>query len=199
MHPGNEGQPLCTCPSNLTCFFPAFFVPQTLLVDGYISQTFGSRAAEQHFLNLLKNTSIPLLANSFHIEREEDFFFVHSVPPHILALSLNPPDRWLLDRGIMDKGTVVPQTMWSPHSVVDIRQYVENAELQMPIFFEDEDGGLGLSVGAFTDGRSHVLRNANDPAPLGQKTTTHIRIVVSMASVELLSTLYIWLTLVAGL
>ena len=165
----------------------SFFVPQTLLVDGYISQTFRSRAAEQHFLNLLKSTSIPPYETLPDTEREEDFFFVHSVPPHILAPSPNPPDRWLLDRGIMDRGTVVPQTMWSPRAVADIRQHVEKAKLQMPIFFEDKDGRLGLSLGASTDGQCHGLRDANDPAPLSQKTTTHIRIVVSMASVDLLT------------
>jgi hypothetical protein len=58
----------------------------------------------------------------------------------------------------------------------------------MPVFFENKNGGLaGLSLGEFTDGQCHDLRDANDPAPLGQKTTTHIRIVVSMALVDLLS------------
>ena len=165
----------------------SFFVPQTLLVDGYISQTFRSRAAERHFLNLLKSTSIPLYETLPDTGREEYSFFVHSVPPHILASPPNPPDRWLLDRGIMDRGTVVPQTMWSPLSVVDIRQHVEKAKLQMPIFFGDKDGRLGLSLDASTDGQCHGLRDVNDPAPLSQKTTTHIRIVVSMASVDLLT------------
>ena len=165
----------------------SFFVPQTLLVDGYISQTFRSRAAEQYFLNLLKSASIPPHATLSCTEKEEVFFFVYSVPPHILVRSHNPPDRWLLDRGVMSRGTVVPQMMWSPRSVVDIRQHVERAKLQMPVFFEDKDRGLGLSLGAFTDGQYHGLRDANDPAPLSQKTTTHIRIVVSMASVDLLT------------
>jgi hypothetical protein len=149
---------------------------QTLLVDGYISQTFRSRAAEQYFLNLLKLTAIPTHATSPITWREGYFFFVYSVPPHV-PRSLNPPARWAIDRCIVDGGTIVPQTMWSPGSPVARRLNVEKALLQMPIFFEDKNGILGLSLGASIDDGCHVLRDANDPAPLGPKTTAHIRIL----------------------
>ncbi|KAN0131711.1 hypothetical protein V8E53_010553, partial [Lactarius tabidus] len=150
-----------------------------LLVDGYISQTFRSRAAEQYFLKLLKNSSIPPHATSpsTGAGRGGCFFFVYTVPPHIAAQFPNPPSLWLLDRGIVVRGTVVPQNMWSPHSDAERRRYVERAELQLPVFFEDKDGGLGLSLEASIDGPGHVLRDANDLALLGQTTTTHIRIV----------------------
>ena len=157
------------------------FFSQTLLVDGYISQTFRSRAAEQYFLNLLKITSISPHMTLSHTWREGYFFFTHSVPSHILAQFPNPPARWILDRGVMDGGTVVPQSMWTPQYAFERRQHVEMGKLQMPVFFEDKDGSLGLSLGASIDGQCRVLRDGNDPAPLGQKTTTHIRIVVSMA------------------
>jgi len=121
---------------------------QTLLIDGYVSQTFKSRAAEQYFLNLLKSTSIPPHATLSYSGREGYFFFVSSVPPHIPARFPNPPGRWLLDRSIVDRGTVVPQTMWCPNSVVARRQNIDRAKLQMPIYFEDENGGLGFSLGA---------------------------------------------------
>ena len=74
---------------------------------------------------------------------------------------------------------MVPQTMWSPRSAIDRRQHIEMGKLQMPIFFDDKDGGLGLSLAALIGGQSHVLRDANVPAPLGEKTTTHLRIIVS--------------------
>ena len=80
----------------------------------------------------------------------------------------------------MEGGTVVPQTMWSPDSVSDRRQHVEMGKLQMPVFFEDKDQALGFSLEASVDGQYHVLRHANEPALLGHKTTTHIRITVSM-------------------
>ena len=137
---------------------------------------------------MLKSTSIPPYHTTSSNSGKEDcyFFFVYSqaVPPYIPARTPNPPDRWLLDRGIVNGGTVVPQTMWSPKSVTDKRLHVETAELQMPVFFEEKDGGLGLSLGTCRtciDGRCRVLRDPTVPAPLGQKSTTHIRIVVSMA------------------
>ena len=180
-----RGQLLCVCSSDLTFYiFFAFFVLQTLLIDGYISQTFRSLAAEKYFLNLLKSTSIPAHATSSNTEKE-DYFFVYSqiVPPHMLARTPNPPDRWLLDRGVADGGTVIPQTMWSPRSAADKRQHVETAELLMPVFFENnlKDEGPGLSLRTCINGRCRVLGNPTVPAPVGQKTTTHIRIVVSVA------------------
>jgi hypothetical protein len=57
----------------------------------------------------------------------------------------------------------------------------------MPVFFEGRDGELGLSLEASIDSRRRVLRDANDTAPLGPKTTTHIRIAVSTASLCSLS------------
>jgi hypothetical protein len=78
---------------------------------------------------------------------------------------------------------VVPQTMWSPNTVTDKRQHVEEAVLQMPIFFEGIDGRLGLPLEDSAAGRCHGLRNAQQFAPLGQKSTTHIRIGVSVVLV----------------
>ncbi|KAF8263647.1 hypothetical protein EI94DRAFT_1596241 [Lactarius quietus] len=66
--------------------------------------------------------------------------------------------------------------MWSPHTVIDRRQHVEEAILQMPIFFEGIDGRLGLSLEATAAGRCHGLRNARQFALLGPKSTAHIRI-----------------------
>lgn len=151
---------------------------QTLLIDGYISQTFQSRAAEQYFLDLLKSTSIPPYG-TYHTKRKVYLFYVHSrlVPPHIPAQFSNPPDLWLLDYGIVNRGTVVPQTMWSPISLIDIRRHIETAELRMPVFFEDKDGRVGISLGECVDGQCRALLDPKGPAPLGQKTTTHIRIV----------------------
>jgi hypothetical protein len=176
---------LCICPSNLTYFF---LVLQTLLTDGYISQTVQSRAAEQYFLDLLKSTSIPPYVTLYNVERKDYGFFVNSVPPHISALFPDPPDGWLLDRGIVDRGTVVPQAMWLPLSSIDIRRHIETAELQIPVFFEDKDGGVGISLGECIDGQCRVLlRDPTGRAPLGQRSTTHIRIIVSMALCSLWS------------
>ena len=170
------GRLLCVDSFDLTYFFDL----QSLLVDGYISQTFRSRAAEQYFLNLLKSTSVPPHATLPYAGREGYFFIIHSVLPHIPDPLSSPPCFWPLDRGIIDRGTVVPQRMWSPHSVLDRRQHVERARLQMPVFFEGEDKRAGISLAASTDKRRH-LREVNHPTPLGQKSSTYIRIAVSMA------------------
>lgn len=81
----------------------------------------------------------------------------------------------------MDRGTVVPQTMWSPHAASDRQRHIEMGTLLMPVFFEDKDRALGFSLRESIEGQRNVLRHANDPAPLGHKTTTQIRIIVSMA------------------
>ncbi|KAI9453212.1 hypothetical protein BJY52DRAFT_1123778 [Lactarius psammicola] len=165
---------LCVSSFDLTIL--SFLDLQTLLVDGYMSRTFRSRTAEQYFLNLLKSTSIPPHATLSYAWREGYFFFIHSVPPHIPAPLSSPPSFWLLDRGIVDRGTVVPQRMWSPHSASDRRRHVEMAQLQMPVFFEGEDHRVGVSLIASADSRCHSLRDANHPVPLGQKSSTYIRI-----------------------
>lgn len=106
------------------------------------------------------------------------------------------------DRGIADRGTVVPQKMWSPLSSIDIRRHIESAELQIPVFFEDNDGRVGISLGACIDGQCRdLLRDPTGRAPLGQRATTHIRIVVSMAFCSLwsLSEFDSFLTIVARL
>ncbi|KAH9034899.1 hypothetical protein EDB85DRAFT_966951 [Lactarius pseudohatsudake] len=143
---------------------------KSLLVDGYISQTFQSRRAEQYFLDLRKSKYIPPIEIVFYPDREGHFFLVGR---QVLE---QPTPSLLLDRTVVDRGTVVPQTMWTPHTITDKKQHVEEAVLQMPIFFEGVDGRLGLTLEASAAGRCHGLRNALQVVPLGQNSTTHIRI-----------------------
>lgn len=84
----------------------------------------------------------------------------------------------MLDRSLVAMGTVVPQTMWSPLSE-DRRQLV-GEELQMPVFFENVDGKLGLSLQGPVAGRCDGLINAQRSAPLGQRSVTNIRITVGL-------------------
>jgi len=81
----------------------------------------------------------------------------------------------VLDRSLVAMGTVVPQNMWSPLSE-DRRQLVGETELQMPVFFENVDGKLGLSLQGPVAGRCDGLINAQRSAPLGQRSVTNIRI-----------------------
>ncbi len=86
----------------------------------------------------------------------------------------------LLDRSISaTQGTIVPQGRWTPADEVDIRRHVESAQLQLPIFFVNHNGSLGFWLPDILRGCDRDLHNANSFAPLGGKTTTHIRINVS--------------------
>ncbi|KAI0320882.1 hypothetical protein OF83DRAFT_1052226 [Amylostereum chailletii] len=76
------------------------------------------------------------------------------------------------------RGTVVPQRLWCPKTTTDLRQYVVDAPLQMPIFFVNQDGSVGLSVNDAIEGNSLNSVWANIPANLGGKASTHIRIAV---------------------
>ena len=139
-------------------------------MDGYVSNSFVQ--AEGYFKSLLKSNSIPA---SY---RDGYSFVVTFVPRHIQTQFPNQ-NAWVLDRRVMSAGTVVPQTLWTPHTVTDRRQHVAEAHLQLPIFFVHTNGSLGLSLEAAMSGRCHTLVHAQYCAPLGPPTTTHIRIGVS--------------------
>src|SRR5579863_9626288 len=110
-----------------------------MLVDGYISRSFSPRQAEWYFFWLLKGNPVPSHAPWHAPGIESAFFFAPSVPRHILNQFPNQ-SSWVLDRSIMHKGTVVPQTFWAPHTQTDQKHHVEQAELQLPVFFQCSDG-----------------------------------------------------------
>jgi hypothetical protein len=146
-------------------------------VDGYVSQTFQRRQAERYFLNLLKIDKFPKIFPMSFPDREGHNFFIRSSDTgRIKEKPLNSL-LWLLDRAIVNRGAVVPQRMWSWHTVTD--KHVEEAVLQMPIFFEGVDGRLSLSLDAAAAGQCHTLRDAEQFAPL-ELTLTNIRIHVGV-------------------
>jgi hypothetical protein len=162
----------------LTSFFGT-----SLLVDGYISHSLGPTKAEQYFLDLLKTDSSGLTRSCRIIRVSGGVSFVvrdvatRNPPPPFMKDNCGR-SHWLLDYGIMPIGTVVPQQLWTPQHGNEFKQYVTDAELQMPVFFTQENGNLGLSLDDAARGRCHNLRDARTFAPLGGKTTTHIRINV---------------------
>ncbi|KAI0276558.1 hypothetical protein BGY98DRAFT_984991 [Russula aff. rugulosa BPL654] len=99
----------------------------------------------------------------------------NSVPGYIRARFPNP-HTWVLDRRVVGYGTVVPQSLWIPFAVADRIRHVQDAELQMPIFFLHTDRRLGLPLDAAVIGLCDTLLNAQLPAPVGPQVTTHIRI-----------------------
>jgi hypothetical protein len=107
-------------------------------------------------------------------------FIVRMIPDDISpAPFLRDPNGhplWLLDYSVVRTGTVIPQVRWSPENVNDHRQHVAEATLQMPIYFVQENGVLGLSLDDAINGRCQTLRDSRTQAQLGGRTTTHIRI-----------------------
>lgn len=154
-----------------------------LLVDGYIARTFGPIKAERYLFDLLKTNNSGLKQLSRTIPNPGGLgvtFIVEAVgtrhSPQPLMQDRSGRPLWLLDYSIAEMDTVVPQELWSPQNVVDYRQHVTQAELQMPIFFAQEHGHLGLSLDDAINGRCQTLRDGRMQAPLGGKATTHMRI-----------------------
>jgi hypothetical protein len=100
------------------------------------------------------------------------------IPPAPFSQDPNGHSLRLLDYSVVRTGTVVPQVRWSPKNVNDYRQHVSEATLQMPIYFLQKGGVLGLSLYDAINGRCQTLRDSRVQARLGGKTTTHIRIGV---------------------
>jgi hypothetical protein len=168
-----------------------------LLVDGYIAQSFGPIIAQRYLYDLLKvnqqQCSLRQLCQAIpRPDRPGAVTFVVGAvatrqPPPPLMQDHNGRPLWLLDYSIAPTGTVVPQALWSPQDVNDFKQYVTDAELQMPIFFTQENGHLGLSLDDAANGRCHTLRGARAHVHLGGQTTTFIRIKVCSHQPNLLS------------
>ena len=91
---------------------------------------------------------------------------------------LNGHPLWLIDYSVTDSGTVVPQSLWSTGNTTDLGQHYTEASLQLPIFFTQENGEVGLSLDDAANGRYQTLRDAQTQAPLGGGHTTNIRILV---------------------
>jgi len=72
-------------------------------------------------------------------------------------------------------GSVVLQQLWSPQGQGDWRRYFEQAQLQLPIFFVNTDGSVGVPVTDATISQMS-LRGADQPVPFSNKATLKIRI-----------------------
>ncbi|KAF8498650.1 hypothetical protein F5888DRAFT_193597 [Russula emetica] len=155
-----------------------------LLVDGYISQTFRPNSAEDYLHHLLKTEqsglSLNQLCQTLLNPDGSGIFVIRMIPDKIspapFMQDLNGHPLWLLDYSVVRTGTVIPQMRWSPENVNDYRQHVTEATLQMPIYFLQQNGVLGLSLEDAINGRCQTLRDSRAQAQLGGKTTTHIRI-----------------------
>jgi len=149
--------------------------PTDILVDGFLANTF--QDANDFFTLLLKT---PDFLRYYRISYSRGVWYITQNAPHVqrssLAVSTQHPSL-ALDFSVKEtQGTVVPQQRWSPSDDIDTRRHVTETTLQLPIFFVNWNGGVGLWLPDIIHGRDHSLYNRDSEAPLGGSTTTHIRI-----------------------
>ena len=109
------------------------------------------------------------------------YFLIHPTVQSVHPITyLNNQPAWLLDYIVRNVGTVVPQRLWSPLSSTDAQRYA-TVPLHMPIFFV-LNGTVGLPLNQAAAGDCAALLNARQPAPVGDRNTTNIRIMVSILS-----------------
>ena len=153
------------------------------LTDGYISYTFGPRNAEGYLIQLFAVDAASVRA----IRHQSGAFYVlnrpaHNVPP---ALLVNGQDAWVLDYAVRTGGSVVPQQFWSPQGQgqgdPSRRRYADQPQVNMPVFFVNASGSLGVPVVNAAAG-DMKLHGVNLPSQLADKAAIAIRISVCTRS-----------------
>ncbi|KAI0260366.1 hypothetical protein BC834DRAFT_549127 [Gloeopeniophorella convolvens] len=158
---------------------PAY--PSDIFVDGFLATTFTPRDAGNYLTHLLNghHSQVPLVQlygitysnGAWYIT--QNLQSVQQPTPGVTGIP-SPP---LLDfRVDTTAGSVVRQRRWHPANEVDVRRHIEDAALQLPVFFVSHDGTLGYRLQDILQNTEYHLRNGYQPAPLGGRTTTHIRI-----------------------
>ena len=153
---------------------------QDFLTYGYISTTFSPRVAGYYIPSLFTVvTPAEIQSYSLGLEGYQGAYFVLNQPQNYSQppVQANGHNFRLLDYAVRTGGSVVPQQLWIPQGQGDWRRYVEQAQLHLPVFFVNTNGSLGVPVVNAAAGQLS-LRGANAPAPLGDKTTTKIRMSV---------------------
>ena len=135
----------------------------------------GTELAPRYFTDLLH-----INEHNFQlVVSDRAFLLLHPAPQNVRPITFidNRP-AWLLDYMLRDVGTVVQQRLWAPVATADARRY-GTTPLNMPIFFVQKDRTtLGLPLNQAASGDCSALLNPRLPAPVGQCSTTFIRIMV---------------------
>ena len=157
-----------------------------LFVDGFLAHTFSPQDAHSFFVLLLRNPNFLQHYRITYSHTQGVWYILRSVP----SPSLGAPSQNVslpLDFSVkLTQGTVVPQRRWSPADEVDIRRHVEEATLQLPVFFV-RNGGIGFWLPDILQGRDQDLYNRDFQASFGGRATTHIRINVSSRTLVLVA------------
>ena len=91
------------------------------------------------------------------------------------------PARVVLDYVPPSIGPVIPQRLWRPQSDKLLSSLVHNGALCRPIFFVRRDfDGIGITLEEATHRQHHCLYDYDALVDFGGKTTTSLRILVSL-------------------
>ncbi len=146
-----------------------------LLIDGYITSTFGSQDAEMLYYTLLRRSPGHILAS--HAPQ----LFLAEPPPRPDIDPRIPRPPWVIDYVARDVGTVIRQKLWVPRGI-------QSDFLCPPIFFVHQNGALGLHLPRAVGGDCWSLRGADGRTPLDESASTHaqVRVNVSRLSCHIL-------------
>lgn len=152
-----------------------------ILATGFIAYMFSPQDAH-NFLALLLRT--PDFLRHYRMSYSQGVWYIMQNPPYFPPPPPGIPPQSLmlpLDYNVCStQGTVVPQRRWTPADEIDVRRYVESATLQLPIYFVNRNGGVGFWLPDILQGRDHDLYHGDRQASLGGKSTTFLRINVSL-------------------
>jgi hypothetical protein len=152
-----------------------------LLVDGFIARTFAPVDASSYLMLLLKTQHF---IQEYGIVYHQGAWYIRHNVSSVQGTSPGVPFQTapLLDHSTEKTyGTVVPQQLWTSVDEVDVRRFIQDAVLQLPIFFLNRSGGIGFPLVDILRGYDRDVHNPNGFAPLGGRATTHIRISVSLS------------------
>ncbi len=166
----------CFCLSDVPCTkIPA----NDLFVDGFVSCTFGPGDANNYLMLLLRTQhfvpyyGIVYHQGAWHITRNAQY--LQGTSPGVPPVANLPLDYDMRET----HGTIVPQRRWTPADEIDFRRHVEDAVLQLPIFFANRNGGIGFWLPDILRGCDRDILNGGSFAALGGKASTQVRINVS--------------------
>jgi hypothetical protein len=154
---------------------------ENMYQHGYIGLTFGPQT-ESFFSAVLKTSPRALQVGFSAPGWPGAFFITHINNPTVSANAMSSRGYLMivLDyRADLSRGTIVPQVPWFPQTPRDLRKYVTDAVLQLPIFLRQDDGTIGMSLSDVIHGNFRRLMDSVQQVNVGGRTSVHVRINVS--------------------
>jgi len=180
--PPGHGYPI-PCSTDGTFQPPVQPTVNDIFVDGFLGNTFSPQDVHGFLTQLLRTPDFLQYYNVVY--SRGTWYITQNLLPRSPGIPAQHP--WMpLDLDVRaTQGTVVPQQRWIPADEVDVRRHVEEASLELPIFFVKYDGGIGFALYDILQGHDIDLFNRDSQAQLGGRTTTHIRINVGPSTLIL--------------